>query len=360
MNQTINNKEEAPFLLASLLQNIVSYYKSLIGHWKILVLMGLIGLVLGSAYVLIKNDTYTASTTFVVEDNKSASGGIASALAGQFGFDIGGLSSGSGVLQGDNVLGLLKSKTLIKKALLTTVDSVGSVSVADLYANAYGYSQKWLKSKEVGYQVRFNSNPLNNVRLEDSLLHVIIKRITTKELSILKPDKKLSLFSIDVTTRNENLSKLLCERILKVTSEFYIATKTKRIRGNVDRLQQRVDSLKMILNQKTSSSIDASRDLLDINPVFSQNQEVNAEISGRDKIVQATVFAELTKNLEASKTILLQETPTIQVVDAPELPLKKNETSWLFSIFIGIASLEALTIIGLFFFKKVEVLKPVS
>ena len=52
--------------------------------------------------------------------------------------------------------------------------------------------------------------------------------------------------------------------------------------------------------------------------------------------------------------MLLQETPTIQVVDAPEMPLKMNETSWFFSIFIGIASLEALAIIGLFFFKKVK------
>ena len=354
MNHTINNKEEDPFLLASLLQNMVSYSKSLLEHWKILVLMAIIGSALGSAYVLIKKDTYTASTTFVVEDNKSSGGGIASALAGQFGFDIGGLSSGSGVLQGDNVLGLLKSKTLIKKALLTTVDSLGTGSLADMYANAYGYNDKWLKSKEVGYQVKFNANQLKNVRLEDSLLHIIIKRITAKELSILKPDKKLSLFSLEVTTRNEKLSKLLCERLLKVTSEFYIATKTKRIRGNVDRLQQRVDSLRTLLNQKTSSSIDASRDLLDINPIFSQNKEVNAEISGRDKIVQATIFAELTKNLEASKTMLLQETPTIQVVDAPEMPLKMNETSWFFSIFIGIASLEALAIIGLFFFKKVK------
>ena len=353
MNHPINNKEEAPFLLASLLQNMVSNSKSLLGHWKILLLMAIVGSVLGSAYVLIKKDTYTASTTFVVEDNKSSGGGIASALAGQFGFDIGGLSSGSGVLQGDNVLGLLKSKDLIKKALLTAEYDSTSSSLADLYAKSYGLSDKWLKSKEVGYQVKFNARQVSNTRIEDSLLHVIIKRITDKELSISKPDKKLSLFSLEVTTRNEKLSKLLCERLLKVTSEFYIATKTKRIRGNVDRLQQRTDSLRTLLNQKTSSSIDASRDLLDINPVFSQNKEVNAEISGRDKIVQATIFAELTKNLEASKTMLLQETPTIQVVDSPELPLKKNETSWLFSILIGIASLEALAIIGLFFFKKV-------
>lgn len=355
MNHTINNKEEAPFLISSMIQSITSSARSIFRYWKFLALMGIFGAVLGAAYVLIKKDTYTASTTFVVEDNKSAGGGIASALAGQFGFDVGGLSTGSGFLQGDNVLELLKSQDLIKKALLTDeYDSAKTSSLADLYATSYGLKEKWLQSKEVGYMVNFTTNPSSHQRLEDSLIHVIIKRIKEKELSISKPDKKLSLFSLELTTRNEKLSKLLCERLLKVTSEFYITTKTKRIRGNVERLQQRTDSLKMLLNQKTTSSIGAGRDLIDANPVFSQNKEVNAEISGRDKIVQATIFAELTKNLEASKTTLLQETPTIQVVDAPEMPLKKNEASWLFSIFIGVIALQAITVMYLFFFKKVN------
>lgn len=356
MNHTINNKEEeAPFLFSSIIKDITSYAKSLLVHWRFLALMGIFGAALGAAYVLIKKDTFTASTTFVVEDNKSSGGGIASALAGQFGFDIGGLSSGSGFLQGDNVLELLKSQDLIKKALLTDeYDAANTGTLADLYANSYGLKEKWLQSKEVGYLVKFTTNPSSHQRLEDSLIHVIIKRIKEKELSISKPDKKLSLFSLEVTTRNEKLSKLLCERLLKVTSEFYIATKTKRIRGNVERLQQRTDSLKTLLNLKTTSSIGAGRDLIDANPLFSQNKEVNVEISGRDKVVQATIFAELTKNLEASKTTLLQETPTIQVVDAPEMPLKKNEASWLFSIFIGIVVFQAVSIVGLFFFKKVK------
>jgi hypothetical protein len=88
-------------------------------------------------------------------------------------------------------------------------------------------------------------------RLEDSLIHVILKRIIEKELSITKPDKKLSLFSLQITTRNEQLSQLLCQRLLAVTSSFYIDTKTKRVRGNVERLQQRVDSIKAVLNNKT-------------------------------------------------------------------------------------------------------------
>ncbi|MCA6423592.1 MAG: hypothetical protein IM568_12365, partial [Flavobacterium sp.] len=60
-----------------------------------------------------------------------------------------------------------------------------------------------------------------------------------------------------------------------------------------------------------------------------------AEISTRNKYLQSTVFAEIVKNFEISKTALLQETPTVQVVDRPEMPLKKNEWKWWQGLLLG-------------------------
>jgi hypothetical protein len=330
-----DKQEEASYFISDLLGSIKKRVAFLMTHWGLMLIMGTVGGLLGVGYAFIKNDTYTAATTFVVEDNKSSGGGIASALAGQFGLDLGGLTGGSGLLQGDNVLELLKSKTLLKKALLTSYDSAGTITLADAYASAYGFTSKWASSNKVGHVINFSSKKGVFTRLEDSLIHVILTRITEKELSISKPDKKLSLFSLQITTRDEQLSQLLCQRLLAVTSSFYIDTKTKRVRGNVERLQQRVDSIKAVLNNKTYTAITTNRELLDANPAFAQGGEMQAEVTGRDKMVQAAIFGELTKNLEASKTALLQETPTIQVVDTPEMPLKKNEVSWLLAIVAG-------------------------
>jgi len=341
-------QEESPYYVSSLITSIKARLSFLWSNWKFLFVMGAVGGLLGVGYSILKKDTYTAATTFVVEDNKSSGGGIASALAGQFGIDLGGLSGGSGVLQGDNVLELLKSQSLLKKALLTNYDSSGSITLADAYAGAYGYTSKWASSKEVGRVVNFSSKNGVFSRLEDSLLHVILKRITEKELSIAKPDKKLSLFSLQITTRDEKLSQLLCQRLLVVTTGFYIDTKTKRVRGNVERLQQRVDSIKAVLNNKTYTAISANRELLDANPAYAQGGEMQAEVTGRDKMVQAAIFGELTKNLEASKTALLQETPTIQVVDTPEMPLKKNEVSWLLALIAGTVVTTFITALYLF------------
>ena len=119
---SLDKQEEASYFVSDLISSVKKRLGFLMAHWSIMLIMGTLGGLLGLGYAFIKKDTYTAATTFVVEENKNSGGGIASALAGQFGLDLGGLSGGSGVLQGDNVLELLKSKTLIKKALLTGYD----------------------------------------------------------------------------------------------------------------------------------------------------------------------------------------------------------------------------------------------
>jgi uncharacterized protein involved in exopolysaccharide biosynthesis len=62
---------------------------------------------------------------------------------------------------------------------------------------------------------------------------------------------------------------------------------------------------------------------------------VSAEITARDKTMVATIFAEVTKNLEIAKVALSQETPTIQLVDQSTLPLKKEKVRKSISIIIG-------------------------
>jgi hypothetical protein len=70
----------------------------------------------------------------------------------------------------------------------------------------------------------------------------------------------------------------------------------------------------MLLNSKSYRA--ASSQLLDINPGI-KSAVVPAEIATRDKTVAATLYAEVTKNLEASRMMLSQQTPVIQILDTP-------------------------------------------
>lgn len=336
-------QDDPPFSLSHELHRLYILFKQSLLRWKLWSGMMLIGMLLGLVYSFIKPVQYQARTVFVVEESKSTgSGSLMSALAGQFGVDIGNLSGASGILAGDNVLQLLKSEQLIRKTLLSWYDSASNTTLADAYAGLYKLSDKW--KQKIPQPISFAVLRKGPSRLEDSLLKRIIERHVQKELSVAKPDKKLGFFEMNVTMRGEVISVLFSQRLLKTATDFYIETKTKRLLTNVQRLQAKADSLLYMLNRKTYSAADANRLLLDINPAYA-NPEVSAEISSRDKVLQGTIYAEILKNLEISKTSLIQETPTVQLVDEPVYPLKNNAWLWWEGLLYG-AMLGAVLGIG--------------
>jgi hypothetical protein len=333
-NQPGHHQEEEDYALITLVRKWTASFRFLLGFWKVIAMAGIIGLILGLVVAWYKPVTYTANLSFVVEESKQGGGSLVSALAGQFGFDVGSMGGSSGMLAGDNVLELLKSKSLIKKTLLTPFKDSSNFSMADQYIIANDLKEKWKNSSKVGRDISFPSDKVTYSRLEDSLLQSVIKKISEDELSISKPDKKLNFFDIAYTNRDEKLGQQLCQRLLNITTDFYIETKTRRIRHNIERLQERADSLGNLLDKKTYSAARATQGLIDINPSYT-TEAVSAEISSRNKFIQSTVYGEIVKNLEVSKTALIQETPTFQIVDYPELPLKRNRLGYLFAAFFG-------------------------
>jgi hypothetical protein len=323
---TKNTSEEPEFSILGLLAVWLSTFSALLKHWKQIAIAAIFGAALGLAYSQIVKPTYNARLTFVVEEAKQSGGGMLSALAGQFGVDIGGMAGTSGVLAGDNVQELLKSRFLIKKVLLSKSPVDSSISIADSYAKVYGWEKEWTEPVAIGAK--------NLTRRQDSLIQLMIKRVLEKELSISKPDKKLGFFELNIINKNELLSQDICQKLIKEATSFYIDTKTRRLKINVDRLQHKSDSLEHLLNKKTFTTLAHNQDMLNLNPAFT-TEGTELEISNRDKIMISSIYAEVVKNLEVSKTALIQETPTVQIVDQPELPLKKNEWKWWLAMLVG-------------------------
>jgi len=368
-NDTSNYPYEQPFSFASWLNGwIVKIKKVISANFKLVLIVVLIGAALGLAYSIFKPVRYNAEITFSVEDSKSIGGGLLSSLGGSIGMDIGSLAgSGNGVLSGDNVLSLLKSKSMMAECLKTpyptgnnnsstntnaAADSnkkatVANYTIADRYADVYGLREKWAGNKKIGRAIYFGQ-PDQNVRLQDSLLKLIIKRIEEKELSVVKPDKKLSFFNIAINTKDELMSLMITKGIIKIATDFYVNAKVGRLKNNIERLEKRTDSISNLLNQRTYSATEDARLLLNVNPA-DINAPVYSEISQRDKMVLTTIYAELMKNLEVSKAALIQETPTVQIVDQTGLPLERIETEWYEGILLGaILSLLAITSFLLF------------
>jgi len=344
---------EPEFSFKKIIQDAFSSIKTALQNWQLILLFVIAGAVLGIAYSFLKSRTYTARLSFVVEDAKSSGGSLASAVAGAVGMDLGSLSGGSGIIGGDNMLELLKSNHFIKKTLLTPYSDSGDngITLADRYASVYHLKEKWAKSEDIGRDINFYPTRNTASRLEDSLLQVLMLRISDKELSIAKPDKKLNIFEIETTMRDEKLAQLFCERLLQITTDFYIDTKVGRLKRNVDKLQQRADSISQLLNRQTVTATSENSKLIDLNPVYATSF-VGAEISTRNKVVLSTIYTEVVKNLEVTKTALIQETPTVQVIDHPELPLKINRMKWYQGIFNGVVLGFLLIMAILLIFKR--------
>lgn len=350
-NDTTSHPYEQPFSFASWLNGWIAKIKLVIKtNFKLTLLVVLLGAALGLAYSIFKPVRYNSEITFSVEDSKSIGGGLLSSLGGSLGMDIGSLAgSGNGVLSGDNVLSLLKSKSMMAECLKTPYPDSNKTNyvIADRYADVYGLRAKWAGNKKIGRAIYFGQ-PDQNIRLQDSLLKVIIKRIEEKELTVIKPDKKLSFFNIAINTKDELMSLLITQRIIKIATDFYVNAKVGRLRSNIERLEKRTDSISNLLNQQTYAATEDARLLLNVNPA-DINAPVYSEISQRDKMVLTTIYAELMKNLEVSKAALIQETPTVQIVDKPSFPLERIETKWYEGILIGgILSFLALTAFLLF------------
>ncbi|KYP15963.1 hypothetical protein [Flavihumibacter sp. CACIAM 22H1] len=323
--------------VGSILTAVGHGFRFLVTNWWKLAVASLAGLGLGVLTASLIPISYKADIHFMVEESKGGSGAGIAALAGQFGFDLGGIGGSGGLLSGDNVLIFLKSKSLIREALLTAYDSSGSTSLADKYAESTGLKKTWEKKFKEPGTINFPSvQNAPTTRLQDSLLQVITEKISKNDLLVDKPDKKASFVLVSANMRDELLTKLFTERLVKKATDRYVNAKTERQFINVQRLQKRADSIAILLNSKTYNAAVVQEQLIDINPGMKAPM-AKAEVSGRDKMMLSTIYGEVVKNLEISKVALSQETPTIQIIDTAILPLKQNKVSRLLGGIVGAA-----------------------
>lgn len=332
LNQ-LPDKRDEEVSLKELLLKLVEWWRYLLGKWWLIGIFGIIGAGIGITYALLKKPKYAAELTFILEESKSSSLGAYAGLASQFGLDLGG-GGGSGIFAGDNILEFLKSRFMVEKALLSPMDVDGkTISLAEQYVRINNYRDKWKEDKTLN-GIQFPSMPDRKLftRKQDSLLNVFYQNIIKTNLTVSKPDKKLSFISVVCVSGDELFSKVFTERLVKESVDFYVKTKTKKSQANVDILQLKADSLIRLLNQKTYSAAEQAD--VNQNPIR-RMASVGSEVASRDKMILQTVYGEVVKNLEISRMSMAQETPVIQIIDSPILPLEKVKLGKLKGLIIG-------------------------
>ena len=338
------------------LKDLVASFRRSIAYLRsrsiIIMIASLVGGFIGTMYAFLRPYEYTSRMSFVLEESKSSGGGLAS-LAGQFGFDLGSIGSGGGFFSGDNIILFLKSERLIRETLFTPYGNDSSANLADKYAESMFLKKKWSNNEKIGL-VKFKGYNWQQLpRIPDSLLQEITKDIIEDNLHVEKPDKKASFIEVKFNSRDELLSQYFVTRLVDIATQHYIESKIKLKTENLAKLQRKADSLIYILNSRTYRAAESQQGLVDINPGLKVNT-VTAEITSRDKTVAATLYTEVVKNLEVSKTLLNQATPTIQIVDVSSLPLKIDKVNKVLALLIGLFVAAVLMIIYLLISRQIR------
>ncbi|RYX80472.1 lipopolysaccharide biosynthesis protein, partial [bacterium] len=245
------NSDSEEISLKDLISNFIKAFHYLKSKWLLILIFGIIGGASGLLYSFFKKPIYTATSTFVLEDNKSNGMGQYSGLASLAGIDIGS-SSSNGIFQGDNLLELYKSRLMIQKTLLSSVNVNGKQQLLiDRYIEFNHMREKWKTKPQLAY-INFFENPDRFTRQQDSIIQNIVQTFNKKLLVVTKPDKKLSIIQVDVSSKDEIFSKEFNNKLVETVNDFYTQTKTKKSSQNIRVLQKQADSVRNVLN----SSLD--------------------------------------------------------------------------------------------------------
>jgi uncharacterized protein involved in exopolysaccharide biosynthesis len=272
----------------------------------------------GSSYI--KDAQYKSELTFVVEDKQQSSPlSSMTGLASQFGLDM--FSNSNSTFSQKNIMELLKSRGVISKALMQTayINNKQDLFIHH-YLTIYNLTEEWN-----------NDNKLKNLNFNDrltvthdSITALIWDNIVENDLFVNIKNDETDIIYLSFYCKNELFAKLFSESLIYEMSRMYISYQTKQSSNTIEFLQNRADSVFLELQVSEQE--------------FARIKDINQRIikaSGRLKELQLmrnvevlnTMYLELVKNLEISKMTLLNQTPIIQVIDKPILPLENTKIS---------------------------------
>jgi len=347
----VANTQRQDFITAKELLGVIkSYYIYIVKKWVLIGIIVIISGIIGYVYANYQKFIYTAELSFVLEEDKGGSGGGFSNIASQFGFDLG--SSGGGIFSEGNLMQLMKSRKLVEKTLLKTINlnNKKTITLADLYIDSTEMRYS-LQKNPVMKDVHFPPNvDLNKLTIEQNILIGNIYNQIKAKLTVSQRDKKNSIIYISYKCNSEFFAKVFVESLAKEVSDFYIETKSKKAKNNVEILQHQADSIRRELNSVISEVASINDMTFNLNSALINTRKAPSTKKQVDVQANSTILSQLVANLEMAKVALRKETPLIQIIDYPTFPLevKKVGPKKSFVIFGFIGGLLAIIfIIGL-------------
>jgi hypothetical protein len=303
----------------------------------------LITLILPLSYNYLKSPVFYANTSFVLENDASASLGGLSSLASMSGINTSSLMSASNLFQIDNIQELYRSNNMLKQALLEEVTINGkSQKLIDYFAVAQNLEKKWIKEKV--YIKDFYKDKKLYSRAQDSVLKEAIKLIEKDFLIVTKPNRNTSILNVGFKHKDEVFAKIFNEVLVNKVNSFYYKTQTKKTAFNLNVLQVQTDSVKRLLDMSFLALAEIDQNIPNLNPLV-KTAKVPYQKEMANLQANQAIYLEVVKQLELAKVAHRNKTPLIQIIDKPSFPLENNRWTFLDILILGIFGGGALIVL---------------
>jgi hypothetical protein len=318
----VNNSESA--IIKEVLKR--TYHK-----WWLILIIGVAGGIAGYIYAANKKPLFQSYLSFALD--QGATGGDLSSAAGfasQLGISFGGAQN---VFSGDNIIEIMLSRRIIEDVLLS-VDTIDNKPTTLI---------EWYNQIELPYKknvsfadIHFQPGELRKSfsYAKDSVLYSTYMDFKRTNIIARRPDKRLNIYELMVSSHNEKFSKIFTDKLIDKTNRFYTEITSKKARETLEILEKRVP----VVKEKLDASISSKAIIQDanLNPAFANaivpllKEQSNEEVYG-------AAYGEMFKNLEIARFQYLKSIPLLQIIDPAEYPLLKIKpgklkTSVMFSI----------------------------
>ncbi|MEO7962180.1 MAG: hypothetical protein ABIR19_11570 [Ginsengibacter sp.] len=303
-----NDSSESMLLFAS--------FRTIVKRWWLFLLIALTGGLAGYIYAANQKPLYESYLSFALDEGGSQGGnGGAFSLAAQFGISLGGAQD---VFTGDNILEIMQSRRMIEDALLSVDTFENRPSTLMEYYLHHDVLNDQKNAANFHYYPGESKSQFSYSK--DSLLYQTYLKFRNKYILARRPDKRLNIYELMVTTASEEFSKVFTDNLINVTNRFYTEISSKKARETMEILEKRVPEMKGKLDATISNK--ASVQDANLNTAFARADVPLLKAQSNTQVYGAA-YAEMFKNLEMARFQYLKSIPLMQVIDDADYPMKK-------------------------------------
>ncbi|KAA9041635.1 hypothetical protein FW778_06330 [Ginsengibacter hankyongi] len=326
---------------------LMRIFNSIVHKWWLFCIVGLVGGIIGFIYAKLQKPVYESYLSFALDEGGSEGGASgAMGLAAQFGISIGGSQD---VFTGDNILEIMQSRRVIERALL----SVDTFDNKPMTLIEYYLQNNPRKNKEVNIHFYPGEQRSSFSYLKDSILYNTYLEFKNYHITARRPDKRLNIYELLVTSRFEEFSKVFTDKLILETNSFYTEIRSKKSKETLEILEKRVPDMK----EKLDATITSKAAIQDanLNTAF-ENARIPLLKQESNGQVYAAAYAEMFRNLELARFQYLKSIPLMQVIDNADYPMKKIKmsklkTAIIFSVMAAFIFLVIFIIMNFFRFR---------